>query len=147
MEVAEQLEASSMSSTLTQTKIRRRARKNKQITLRKARLLRYLKSTSGDVADDTEPADVYLLQSTLRSSQSRRNVRSWLPFSSHWAIEIRGEVFELNRTDHWPKTRLTSVIHSNSLTVFFGFWIELALLPIGGAGARIDVSKSEDYIR
>ena len=45
-----------------------------------------------------EPVVVMLLQSTLRSSQFQRYTRSWFPLSGHWAIEIRGEVFELNRT-------------------------------------------------
>jgi hypothetical protein len=50
-------------------------------------------------AHGTRPAVVTLLQSTLRSSQSeiQRVSTSWVPISGHWAVEIRGEVFELNR--------------------------------------------------
>jgi hypothetical protein len=42
------------------------------------------------------------LQTTLGSSQFEKvGKQMHLPVSGHWAIEIRGEVFELNRKESW----------------------------------------------
>lgn len=52
-----------------------------------------------------EPADIFLLQSILSSSRfSRRRSRYRLPISGHWAIQIRNEVFELNRMESYIRT-------------------------------------------
>jgi hypothetical protein len=49
-----------------------------------------------------QPAQVIFLQTTLRSSQfEKAGRRLHLPVSGHWAVEIRGEVFELNRMETW----------------------------------------------
>jgi hypothetical protein len=51
---------------------------------------------------ERQPAQVILLQTTLRSSQFEKvGKHLHLPVSGHWAVEIRGEVFELNRMETW----------------------------------------------
>ena len=152
----------------TQFEIWEREEETGRSILREARLSPYFDSTFSNVADNSQdvplldvdsgtgelnspsyqdPVDVTLLQSTLRSSQFRRNIRSWVPISGHWAVEIRGEVFELNRTLPWTESRLIGRMRSNSrVDVFFKKWLKLALLPMAGAEARIDVSKYEDYL-
>ena len=152
----------------TQYEIWEREEETGRSILREARLLPYFDNTPGNVADhlqdvslldvqinteehdsysSREPVDVILLQSTLRSSQFQRNIRSWVPISGHWAVEIRGEVFELNRTLPWTESRLIGLVRSNSrVDVFFKNWLKVALLPMAGAEARIDVSQYEDYL-
>ena len=136
--------------------------------LREVRLLPYFDSASSDSIDCSqdvplldmetgteglhpfsyqEPVDVILLQSTLRSSQFQRNIRSWIPISGHWAVEVRGEVFELNRTLPWTESRLIGLMRANSrVDVFFNNWLKFTLLSMAGAESRIDVSKYEDYL-
>ena len=152
----------------TQYEIWEREEETGQSILRETRLQPYLDSTFTNAADnsqdvplldlesgteelnpppDQEPVDVVLLQSTLRSSQFQRNIRSWIPISGHWAVEIRGEVFELNRTLPWTESRLIGLARSNSsVDLFFKKWLKFAPLPMAGAEARIDVSKYEDYL-
>lgn len=69
-------------------------------------------SSSTDIATSSgfdpridERADILLLQSVLSSSRfSRLRNRVRLPISGHWAVEIRDEVFELNRLESYVRT-------------------------------------------
>ena len=108
-------------------------------------------------------AQVTLLQTTLRSSQFERVGKQMrLPVSGHWAVEIRGEVFELNRGDTWSWT-FASGSFTDYTTPFgnpFGdnftaAYISLLqrltsvfrLRPQAGSFAKIDVSRYEDYLK
>jgi hypothetical protein len=99
----------------------------------------------------TQPAVVTLLQSTLRSSQSRlqRVSTSWMPISGHWAVEIRGEVFELNRATTWTGGDFAARNYHWVIRFplnYINQVLQLSYLPFAGAQARIDISDLEDYL-
>lgn len=77
------------------------------------------------IVDDS--SHVFLLQSILGSSHFERIASKFrFPISGHWAIQIRGDVFELNRMESWIKT---------------------SIFPASSAGARsqIDSQTRQEY--
>jgi hypothetical protein len=108
-----------------------------------------------------QPAHVTLLQTTLRSSQfEKAGKRMHLPLSGHWAIEIRGEVFELNRMESWTWSYIS--LGSNGdldypRWVGKGFAIAylavcqklgsfFQLRPQAGSRAQIDSCSHQEYL-
>jgi hypothetical protein len=108
-----------------------------------------------------QPAHVTLLQTTLRSSQfEKAGKQMHLPLSGHWAIEIRGEVFELNRMESWTWSYI-SLGSSGELDyprwVGKGFAIAylavcqklgafFQLRPQAGSRAQIDSCSHQEYL-
>ena len=87
---------------------------------------------------------VILLQTTLRSSQiqSLRH-RLRLPVSGHWALLIRDEVFELNRTSRWL---WYYNLRPRDQTEFgIGLLNAFASIPQFGACAHLDRCTVEQY--
>ena len=115
-------------------------------------LLETLDSDSDTEHHHDQPAAVVtLLQSTMRSSQSRfrRVSRLWGPISGHWAVEIRGEVFDLNRAKPWPEdgwARIQSNLVLRVVNAIFNFLFRIGCMPLAGAQASIDVSDVDDYL-
>jgi hypothetical protein len=105
-------------------------------------------------------ANVTLLQTTLRSSQFEKvGKQMHLPVSGHWAIEIRGEVFELNRMESWtwaftfgsaaerdyPKW-VGEAFATNLLSVTQKIASFSKLRPQAGSRAQIDTCRYQEYL-
>ena len=105
-------------------------------------------------------AQVILLQTTLRSSQfEKAGKRLHLPISGHWAVEICGEVFELNRMETWiwgaphafrqiygTPSGLADMISSNFFGLILNLINILGLKPQVASRAQIDTSRLSEYL-
>lgn len=113
----------------------------------------------------SNPARVTLLQTTLSSSQScsqscsqQPGRKCRLPLSGHWAVEIRGEVFELNHMESWQWgwvlqhqirsaegfRRSSWKCHLSGMsTACYAFWV---FRPQVAGRAHIDTLSYDDYM-
>jgi hypothetical protein len=110
---------------------------------------------------ERQPAQVILLQTTLRSSQFQKaGKRLHFPVSGHWAVEIRGEVFELNRMETWTWGAPRAFRHEPSASggravktssyLYFSLILYLikffVLKPQAASRAQIDISPLSKYL-
>jgi hypothetical protein len=105
-------------------------------------------------------ADVKLLQITLRSSQvDKLGKQMHLPVSRHWAVEIRGEVFELNRMESWTWSLTNGSISEREypewvnhkfasvyLSVLQSLSILFQLKPQAASRAQLDSCSYREYM-